>query len=84
MFLFGWEEIYFGTNQEAFFKNQNMLRDAAVAFKTKTTDNALRSSMNNLNDRSPSLSRGGASANYYSIYVKKDFAEQARRILRDL
>lgn len=84
MFLFGWEEVYFGTNQEVFFKNQNRLRDAAIPFKTKIKDTALRASMNNLNGRSVSLSRGGSSENYYSIYVKKEFAEQARQILRDL
>lgn len=82
LFLFGWEEVYMGTNMQEFFQKQNILRNQNMQFKTKTDSNSLRMSMNNLDGRSGALSRGGpALLDYYRIYVKSKDVEYAKELL---
>lgn len=81
-FLWGWEEIYFSLDRQDFFQKQNILRSQNIGFKTKTDNNSLRMSMNNLNGRSAALSRGGPELkDYYRIYVKSKDVAYAKELL---
>jgi hypothetical protein len=80
--MFGWKEVYFGTNMQESFQKQNILRNQNIPFKTKTDSTSLRMSMNNLDGRSGALSRGGpALPDYYRIYVKNADVEYAKELL---
>jgi len=80
--MFGWQEIYLTTNKESFDNAIKKLLSKNINYKTKTKSDQLRLSMNNMNGREPSLSRGGGTNNtYYYIYVKKENVDFVKSVL---
>lgn len=86
LFFSRWQEVFFGTDSEQFFRCQNLLRDNGIPFKTKTTSRAFREAMNNSGRQNPYLTRirplGTGSGDEYRILVDKQDAHAAEFLLR--
>lgn len=85
-FFSRWQEVFFGTDPEQFFRCQNLLRDNRIPFKTKTSNRAFREAMNNLDGRSSALTRvrplQSGSGDEYRILVDRRDAQAAEFLLR--
>lgn len=77
-------EIYTTLNMEAYFAAKSRLADNSIPYRDTSTDNQLRLSFNNLRGDNVQLSRDGAVKNVYSLSVKKEDADKARQLLRDI
>ncbi|WP_101696452.1 DUF2007 domain-containing protein [Clostridium minihomine] len=83
--LFKWQEVYFCTDLTQLYQAQNRLQEQGIPFKTKTENNSIRLSMNNLDGRNATLSRtqvGSVPKDSYRILVRKDDAHAAEFLLR--
>lgn len=76
-----WREIYSTQELEKLYKVKNLLDENKIIYKTKTTNNNLRLSMNNLNGRGVALSRTGQVRDFYRILVLEKDKERAIYIL---
>lgn len=71
MLLKKWIEVYCTQEREKLFKAKNLLYENNIIYKTKTTDNNLRLSMNNIDGRGVALSRTSEVKNFYRLLVLK-------------
>ncbi|MFQ9393826.1 MAG: hypothetical protein ACLR2E_06490 [Lachnospiraceae bacterium] len=69
-----WKEVCCTSDMEKFFRAKNLLDAQNIAYKTNTTNNNLRLSMNNLTGSSVALSRDGSVKDFYEVLVEKDEA----------
>ena len=76
-----WKEVYTTSDMEKFFRVKDLLDAQNIAYKTNTTNNNLRLSMNNLNGSSVALSRDGSVKNFYEVLVEEKDEARARAIL---
>lgn len=76
-----WREIYSTQELERLYKVKNLLDENNIIYKTKTINNNLRLSMNNLNGRGVALSRTGQVRDFYRIFVLEKDKEQALYVL---
>lgn len=86
LFSSRWQEVYFSTNMESFFRGQNILREHGIPFRTKTENRTLRESRNNLGGRSPMQTRvrfDSESGDTYRIFVAEENAASARFLLQN-
>lgn len=81
MLLKKWKEVYTTSDMEKFFRVKNLLDTQNITYKTNTTNNNLRLSMNNLNGSSVALSRDGSVKNFYEVLVEEKDEARARAIL---
>lgn len=80
-----WREVYCTSEMEKFFAAKNLLAEERITFKTDTTDNSLRLSMNDLGGRTgAALSRGGNLKSYYTVLVEEKDEGKARHLLAGL
>lgn len=80
--MFGWKEVYLGTNRDEFFQKQNILHKQQIKFKTKRDNDSIRMAMNNVGGRSAVLSRFGTSEkDRFQIFVKSKDAQYAKELL---
>lgn len=85
LFSSRWQEVFFSTSAEAFFRGQNVLREHGIPFRTKTENRALREARNNLGGESPMLTRvqfGPENGDEYRIFVVKENNAAARFLLQ--
>ena len=70
-----YKEFFIMANECELIKIKQMLTDKQIPYKIKTTNNTLRMStpLNTLFYRNRK--------NYYSIFVKEEYAQQARKII---
>lgn len=79
-----WREVYCTSEMEKFFAAKNLLAEEGITFKTDTTDNSLRLSMNDLGGRTgAALSRGNVK-NFYTVLVEESDEARARYLLAGL
>ena len=76
-----WKEVYTTSDMEKFFRVKNLLDAQNIAYKTNTTNNNLRLSMNNLTGSSVALSRDGSVKDFYEVLVEEKDEARARAIL---
>lgn len=76
-----WREIYSTQELEKLYKVKNLLDENKIIYKTKTINNNLRLSMNNLNGRGVALSRTGQVRDFYRILVLEEDKERALYVL---
>ena len=81
MLLKKWKEVYCTSDMEKFFRAKNLLDAQNIAYKTNTTNNNLRLSMNNLTGSSVALSRDGSVKDFYEVLVEEKDEARARSIL---
>ena len=81
MLLKKWKEVYCTSNMEKFFRVKNLLDAQNIAYKTNTTTNNLRLSMNNLTGSSVALSRDGSVKDFYEVLVEEKDEARAKAIL---
>ena len=81
MLLKKWKEVYTTSDMEKFFRVKNLLDTQNIAYRTNTTNNNLRLSMNNLNGSSVALSRDGSVKDFYEVLVEEKDEARARVIL---
>ncbi|MDF1495164.1 hypothetical protein [Caproiciproducens sp. CPB-2] len=82
LFDLGWQELYVSMDYQDYLEKQSLLRNANILFKTKIQNNSFRVSLNNLDGRNASLSRGApAIQDYYRILVKKQDYDYAKHIV---
>ena len=62
--MFGWKEVWMGSDSTAFFCRQNALRDNGILFKTKTVSNSTR-----FMGGGTFTTRGGETAGLYTYYL---------------
>ena len=86
LFSSRWQEVFFSTSAQSFFRGQNVLREHGLPFKTKTENRAFRESSNNLSGRTPMLTRmqfGPESGDEYRIFVAEENTAAARFLLQN-
>lgn len=66
---------------EKFFRAKNLLDAQNIAYKTNTTNNNLRLSMNNFTGSSVARSRDGSVKDFYEVLVEEKDEARARVIL---
>jgi len=76
-----WREIYSTQELEKLYKVKNLLDENKIIYKTKTINNNLRLSMNNLNGRGVALNRTGQVRDFYRILVLEKDKERALYVL---
>lgn len=76
-----WREVYCTSDMDKFFKAKNLFAAQNIAYKTSTTNNKLRLSMNNLSGSSVALSRGSGVKDFYKVLVEVKDESKARFIL---
>ena len=81
MLLKKWKEVYTISDMEKLFRVKNLLDAQNIAYKTNTTNNNLRLSMNNLNGSSVDLSRDGSVKDFYEVLVEEKDEARAKAIL---
>ena len=81
MLLKKWKEVYTTSDMEKFFRVKDLLDAQNIAYKTNTTNNNLRLSMNNLNGSSVALSREGSVKDFYEVLVEEKDETRAKAIL---
>ncbi|WP_444659370.1 hypothetical protein ACRQV7_02840 [Caproiciproducens sp. R2] len=82
LFDLGWQELYVSMDYQDYLEKQSLLKNANILFKTKIQNNSLMVSLNNLDGRNASLSRGApAIQDYYRILVKKQDYDYAKHLI---
>ena len=76
-----WKEVYCTSDMEKFFRAKNLLDAQNIAYKTTTTNNNLRLSMNNFTGSSVARSRDGSVKDFYEVLVEEKDEARARVIL---
>lgn len=86
LFSSRWDEVFFSTSIDSFFRSQNILREHGIPFRTKTENRAFRESMNNLSGRSAMLTRvqfRQKSGDEYRIFVAEENSVAARFLIQN-
>lgn len=76
-----WREVYSTQELQNLYKAKDLLDGHNITYKTKTTNNNLRLSMNNLNGRGVALSRTSEVKSYYTLLVLEKDKDKAIYIL---
>lgn len=86
LFSSRWQEVFFSTSTESFFRGQNILREHGIPFRTKTENRAFRDSRNNLSGSSfilTSVQFRPESSDEHRIFVAEENTATARFLLQN-